>query len=162
MLATGPISPPTRGTIWVAAHQSEVAPLNDMGKNLLLWLVIAAVLLTVFNNFSPKTTSQELLYSQFVEAVQRDRVREVVIDGLVISGEFRDGDHFETVRPQVDDPKLMDDLIAHGVSVQGARPEQQSLWGQLLVASFPILVIIAVFMSLCAKCKAAPAVGAAP
>ncbi len=64
--------------------------MNDMGKNLLLWLVIAAVLLTVFNNFSPKTTSQELLYSQFVEAVQRDRVREVVIDGLVISGEFRD------------------------------------------------------------------------
>jgi cell division protease FtsH len=117
-----------------------------MGKNLLLWLIIAAVLLTVFNNFSPKTPSQELLYSQFVEAVQRDRVREVVIDGLVISGEFRDGDAFETVRPQVDDPKLMDDLIAHGVSVQGARPEQQSLWGQLLVASFPILVIIAVFM----------------
>lgn len=123
-----------------------MAPLNDMGKNLLLWLIIAAVLLTVFNNFSPKTPSQELLYSQFVEAVQRDRVREVVIDGLVISGEFRDGDAFETVRPQVDDPKLMDDLIAHGVSVQGARPEQQSLWGQLLVASFPILVIIAVFM----------------
>ena len=120
--------------------------MNDMGKNLLLWLIIAAVLLTVFNNFSPKTPSQELLYSQFVEAVQRDRVREVVIDGLVISGEFRDGDAFETVRPQVDDPKLMDDLIAHGVSVQGARPEQQSLWGQLLVASFPILVIIAVFM----------------
>ena len=117
-----------------------------MGKNLLLWLIIAAVLLTVFNNFSPKTPSQELLYSQFVEAVQRDRVREVVIDGLVISGEFRDGDAFETVRPQVDDPKLMDDLIAHGVSVQGARPEQQSLWGRLLVASFPILVIIAVFM----------------
>ena len=117
-----------------------------MGKNLVLWLIIAAVLLTVFNNFSPKTPSQELLYSQFVEAVQRDRVREVVIDGLVISGEFRDGDAFETVRPQVDDPKLMDDLIAHGVSVQGARPEQQSLWGQLLVASFPILVIIAVFM----------------
>jgi len=117
-----------------------------MGTNLLLWLIIAAVLLTVFHNFSPKTPSQELLYSQFVEAVQRDRVREVVIDGLVISGEFRDGDAFETVRPQVDDPKLMDDLIAHGVSVQGARPEQQSLWGQLLVASFPILVIIAVFM----------------
>ena len=117
-----------------------------MGKNLLLWLIIAAVLLTVFNNFSPKTPSQELLYSQFVEAVQRDRVREVVIDGLVISGEFRDGDAFETVRPQDDDPKLMDDLNAHGVSVQGARPEQQSLWGQLLVASFPILVIIAVFM----------------
>ena len=103
-----------------------------MGKNLLLWLIIAAVLLTVFNNFSPKTPSQELLYSQFVEAVQRDRVREVVIDGLVISGEFRDGDAFETVRPQVDDPKLMDDLIAHGVSVQGrgqsSSPSGASCW----------------------------------
>ena len=37
-------------------------------------------------------------------------------------------------------------LHAHGVSVQGARVEQQSLWGQLLVASFHCFVIIAVFM----------------
>ena len=125
---------------------SEVHALNDMGKNLLLWLIIAAVLLTVFNNFNPQPNAQELPYSQFVEEVQRDRVRSVTIDGLVITGQYRNGDPFETVRPQLEDPKLIDDLIAHEVAIQGKRPEQQSIWAQLLIASFPILVIIAVFM----------------
>ncbi|HSG88672.1 MAG TPA: ATP-dependent zinc metalloprotease FtsH [Pseudomonadales bacterium] len=117
-----------------------------MGKNLLLWLIIAAVLLTVFNNFNPQPGAQEFSYSQFVEQVQRDQVTSVTIDGLVITGQLRSGDPFETVRPQLEDPKLIDDLIAHDVSIQGKRPEQQSIWAQLLIASFPILVIIAVFM----------------
>ena len=117
-----------------------------MGKNLLLWLIIAAVLLTVFNNFNPQPGAQEFSYSQFVERVQRDQVTSVTIDGLVITGQLRNGEPFETVRPQLEDPKLIDDLIAHDVAIQGKRPEQQSIWAQLLIASFPILVIIAVFM----------------
>jgi cell division protease FtsH len=128
------------------AASSEVITLNDMGKNLLLWLVIAAVLLTVFNNFNPQPSTQEFTYSRFVQAVQEDRVTQVTIDGLVITGQLRNGESFEAVRPQIDDPKLIDDLIAHDVQIQGKRPEQQSIWTQLLIASFPILVIIAVFM----------------
>ena len=53
---------------------------------------------------------------------------------------------FDTVRPQVADNKLMDDLLANNVEVIGKEPERQSLWTQLLVAAFPILIIIAVFM----------------
>ncbi len=117
-----------------------------MGKNLLLWLIIAAVLLAVFNNFSPAPTTQELSYSQFVERVQRGQVTEVAIDGLIIKGTLRNGESFEAVRPQIDDPKLMDDLISNNVAIKGKRPEQQSIWTQLLIASFPILIIIAVFL----------------
>jgi cell division protease FtsH len=119
---------------------------NNMAKNLLLWLVIAAVLLSVFNNFNMQGATQQVGYSDFVEEVNDDRVRKVVVDGLTITAERYDGSTFETIRPMVEDPKLMDDLLSHKVEVEGRKPEQQSVWTQLLVASFPILIIIAVFM----------------
>jgi cell division protease FtsH len=117
-----------------------------MVKNLLLWLVIAAVLLSVFNNFNMQSPSEQLQYSEFIEEIQSDQVQKVTVDGLTISGERYDGSRFETIRPMVEDPKLMDDLLEHNVVVEGKKPEQQSVWTQLLVASFPILIIIAVFM----------------
>jgi len=117
-----------------------------MAKNLVLWLVIAAVLLTVFNNFNTESPTPSLNYSDFVAEVQRDRVRQVVVDGYTISGVFNDDTRFETVRPPVADPKLMDDLLSHNVEVVGKMPEEQSLWTQLLVAAFPILIILAIFM----------------
>ena len=120
--------------------------MNDMVKNLLLWLVIAAVLLSVFNNFNMQSPSEQLRYSEFIEEIQRDQVQKVTVDGLTISGERFDGSRFETIRPMVEDPKLIDDLLEHNVVVEGKKPEQQSVWTQLLVASFPILIIIAVFM----------------
>ena len=120
--------------------------MNDMAKNLLLWLIIAAVLLSVFNNFNMQNPIQNIRYSDFIEEVQQDQIRKVVVDGLTITGERYDGSSFETIRPMVEDPKLMDDLLTHKVEVEGRKPEQQSVWTQLLVASFPILIIIAVFM----------------
>ncbi len=117
-----------------------------MAKNLVLWLIIAAVLLMVFQNFSPTTSGQQVNYSQFVEMVQQGQVNRVTIDGLEIQGTRGDGSQFETIRPQVADNKLMDDLLANKVEVIGKQPERQSLWTQLLVAAFPILIIIALFV----------------
>jgi cell division protease FtsH len=117
-----------------------------MVRNLLLWLVIAAVLLSVFNNFNMQTQAEQVGYSEFIQEIQREQVKRVVVDGLTISGERHDGTRFETIRPMVEDPKLIDDLLEHNVEVEGRKPEQQSVWSQLLVASFPILIIIAVFM----------------
>ena len=120
--------------------------MNDMGKNLLLWLIIAAVLLTVFQNFNVRPETQEIDYSAFLELVNQNQVRNVEVDGLTIRGERYDGQPFETIQPQVTDSALIGDLLDHNVEFKGNRPEQQSIWTQLLVASFPILVIIAVFM----------------
>ena len=117
-----------------------------MARNLVLWLVIAAVLLTVFNNFSVETQSQQINYSQFVEEVNRDQIRRVIIDGQSIVATRANGDVYETVRPAVQDPRLMDDLLQHNVVVEGRKPEQQSVWMQLLVAAFPVLIILAIFM----------------
>ncbi len=116
-----------------------------MAKNLILWLIIAAVLLTVFQKLDSPVSSQEIAYSQFVELVRQGDVKKVSISGPDIEGEYNNGQTFETVRP-IHDPKLMDDLFNHKVEVKGKKQEQQSIWTQLLVASFPILVIIAVFM----------------
>ncbi|WP_280548873.1 MULTISPECIES: ATP-dependent zinc metalloprotease FtsH [unclassified Halomonas] len=120
--------------------------MNDMAKNLILWLVIAAVLLTVFNNFSVDTSPQAMNYSQFVQQVQNEKIRNVTIDGYTITGERTDGSQFRTIRPSAEDPKLMDDLLSNNVTVVGKEPEQQSLWMRLLIASFPILLILAIFM----------------
>lgn len=120
--------------------------MNDMAKNLILWLVIAAVLLTVFNNFSVDSAPQSMNYSQFVQQVQNGQVRSVTIDGYTVSGEREDGSQFQTIRPAAQDPKLMDDLLANDVNVVGKKPEEQSLWTRLLIASFPILIILAIFL----------------
>lgn len=120
--------------------------MNDMAKNLVLWLIIAAVLVLVMNSFSGHSEQQRLNYSDFITQVQEDQIDRVLVDGYVITGQRKDGETFKTIRPAITDNGLMGDLVKHHVQVEGKQPEQQSIWTQLLVASFPILVIIAVFM----------------
>ncbi len=120
--------------------------MNDMAKNLILWLIIAAVLVTVMNNFSSPNEPQTLNYSDFIQQVKDGKVERVTVDNFVITGKRNDGDSFKTIRPNIADNGLIGDLVDNKVVVEGKQPEQQSIWTQLLVASFPILVIIAVFM----------------
>ncbi|SEQ97798.1 membrane protease FtsH catalytic subunit [Pseudomonas sp. NFACC02] len=120
--------------------------MNDMAKNLILWLIIAAVLVTVMNNFSSPNEPQTLNYSEFIQQVKDGKVEKVAVDGYVITGKRSDGDTFKTIRPAIQDNGLIGDLVDNHVVIEGKQPEQQSIWTQLLVASFPILVIIAVFM----------------
>ena len=117
-----------------------------MAKNLVLWLVIAAVLFTVFQNFKQHDPREEMTYSQFVELYQADQVQQVIIDDSHIRGLRADSTTFTVVRPPVMDLNLMDDLLKHNVQIKGELPRSASLWEQLLVASFPILLFIAVFI----------------
>jgi len=119
--------------------------LSDIGKNLLLWLVIAAVLLTVFNNFNLGPKSQVVAYSDFVKAVNQKQINEVQIQGDKIRAINKAGEQI-TVTWLQNDQKLMDDLLNNNVKTIFLEEEKQSFWMQLLVASFPILIIIAVFM----------------
>ncbi len=120
--------------------------MNDLAKNLIVWVILAAILMTVFNSFTPQPVDNSLDYSEFVVEVQNERVSSISIDGLIIEGERRDGSKFRTVRPNVQDPGLMDDLLNHNVKVVGKEPETPSLISQLLVAAFPILLILAIFV----------------
>ena len=116
-----------------------------MAKNLLLWMVIAAVLLTVFNNINQETTSASVTYSDFVKEVRAGQVRSVTIAGISVAGRRMDNTQFVTTIPMIGDAQLMDDLFENGVEIVGSEPERQSIWTQLLVASFPILIIIGLF-----------------
>ena len=120
--------------------------MNDMAKNIIVWLILAAILLSVFNSFTPQPVDNEIVYSDFVVEVQNERVTSVAIDGLIIRGVRLDGSEFKTVRPNIQDPGLMDDLLNHNVKVVGKEPETPSLISQLLLAAFPILLILAIFV----------------
>ncbi len=117
-----------------------------MVKNLVLWMSIAAVMLFLFQNFSQPTTTEQLIYSDLIRDVRAGQVAEVTVNDINIIGKRTNGTVFRTIRPLIQDPQLMNDLYTNNVRVIGAEPEQQSIWEQLLIASFPILIIIAVFM----------------
>ena len=119
--------------------------MNDMAKNLILWMIIAGVLLTVFNNINQEPRDDSINYSQFIREVQQGRVEAVQLAGINITGTRSDDSRFRTVLPMIGDDQLINELLENDVVIDAVEPEQQSIWTQLLVASFPILIIIALF-----------------
>ncbi len=119
--------------------------MNDMLKNIILWVVIAVVLMSVFNNFgNRKTPDSSMSYSQFVTAVNEGQVRQVTIDGPTIRGVLASGEKFSTYSP--DDPHMVDDLLKNHVEIRAQAPEQQSLLMQIFISWFPMLLLIAVWI----------------
>ncbi|MDE0037716.1 MAG: ATP-dependent zinc metalloprotease FtsH [Gammaproteobacteria bacterium] len=117
-----------------------------MGKNLLLWLIIGVVLITVFNTFNGGQEPPKEPYSAFLQQVETGQVAAVTFEGQELKVVRMDGERYVVVMPSVGDGSLLATLKDAGVSVEGKMPEEQSFWAQLLIASFPILIIIAVFM----------------
>ncbi|MBW8190989.1 ATP-dependent zinc metalloprotease FtsH [Neiella marina] len=117
-----------------------------MVKNLILWLVIAVVLMSVFQSFSPsESTSGQQDYTAFVQDVRRGDIREVTIDGQIINGTKRNGEAFETVMPFYDDD-LLNDLIKQDVRAFGKKPEEPSFISQIFISWFPMLLLIGVWI----------------
>ncbi|KFZ28695.1 ATP-dependent metalloprotease [Pseudidiomarina atlantica] len=120
--------------------------MSDMAKNLILWLVIAVVLITVFNGFSPGAgTNNQVAYSQFISQVNNGAVRKVDIDGRMITAQSRTGDTFSTVIP-LNDPELINDLISNNVEVVGKPPEEPSILTSIFISWFPMLLLIGVWI----------------
>ena len=120
--------------------------MSDMAKNLILWLVIAVVLMSLFQSFSPGDSSgRQLDYTTFVREVSQEQIREVRIDGKVINGIKRNGDKFLTVIPMPDN-NLINDLLKYNVKVLGEKPEEPSLLGSIFISWFPMLLLIGVWV----------------
>ena len=117
-----------------------------MAKNLILWLVIATVLFMVFQNFSPAPVKDDISYSEFVRQVDQGQVRQIEMSNRQVRGQTYDGDAFSAVLPPVYDSELWPLLHDRDVEVLNVGDEEASIWQQLLVASFPILLFIAVFV----------------
>ena len=121
--------------------------MNDLAKNIVLWIVIAVVLLTVFNSFgtAPRQV-QDIPYSTFLQRVDDGSVKQVVFEGDKIVGEFSSGERFTTYSPETDNRALIGELKNAGVSFRSSPPQRQSFLMQLFISSFPILLLIAVWV----------------
>jgi cell division protease FtsH len=121
--------------------------LNDLAKNVILWIVIAVVLLSVFNTFGPSSQRPSpAAYSDFLTWVKDGSVKEVVFEGEAIKGRRTNDDTFVTYNPETSNTALIGELQQHGVRISASAPKQQSLLLQLLISSFPILLLIAVWV----------------
>ena len=121
--------------------------MSDMAKNLILWLVIAVVLMSVFQSFSPSESSRSQTdYTTFLREAEQGNIREVRInnDGE-IRGTKRSGETFQTFVPYFDD-KLVSDLVKNDVRVYGEPPEEQSLLTSIFISWFPMLLLIGVWI----------------
>lgn len=114
-------------------------------KNIAIWLVIALVLMTVFNHFGARQqVSNQIDYSRFIEDVRGGRVAKVVIEGHVLKGSTVDGNRFTTYAP--DDQWMVSDLLKNGVQIQAKAPEEPSFLMNIFVSWFPMLLLIGVWI----------------
>lgn len=121
--------------------------MNDVVKNLVLWIVIAVVLLSVFHSFGDRTSSsQTLIYSDFLTQVKQGQVKEVVIEGQNITGKMISGSPFSTFSPETSNSALIGDLERAGVAIHGKPPEPPSLLGHMFISWFPFIVLIGLWI----------------
>ena len=122
--------------------------LSDMAKNLILWLVIAVVLMAVFESFSPGESSRpQTDYTTFLKEANQGMIREVKIDSAKneIRGVKRSGENFVTYIPYFDD-QLVSDLVKQDVRVLGEPPAEQSMLASIFISWFPMLLLIGVWI----------------
>ena len=119
--------------------------MNNLTKNLLLWLVIAIVLMSVFNNFgSRQQAARPMEYSTFIQKVRQNDVDRVTIQGREIIGKLKNNESFTTYSPG--DPGMIGDLIDHGVSFEAKPQEEQSLLLTIFINWFPLLLLVGVWV----------------
>ena len=121
--------------------------MNDLAKNLLLWVVIAVVLMSVFSSFSPNArVAESISYSQFLDQVKNGNIRSVSMEGQRIAGETDVGMRFTTYSPETSNAAMIGTLLDNNVLVVGEPPKGQPLLLQILISSFPILLLIGVWV----------------
>ena len=117
-----------------------------MVKNLILWVVIALVMMTVFKNFSNPTMSGEITYSQFISDVKTGRIGTVSIEGNSITGNHTDGTRFTTYSPETNNDALIGTLLENNVEIKGTEPNKNSFWAHALISWFPIILLLGIWI----------------
>lgn len=120
--------------------------MSDMAKNLILWLVIAVVLMSLFQSFGPSdSNSRKVDYSTFINELTNNQLREVSISGYDINVTKTDNSKYSTYMPMRDD-NLLTTLMNRNVKVTGEPIEGQSLLTQIFVSWFPMLLLIGLWI----------------
>ncbi|MGE4615885.1 MAG: ATP-dependent metallopeptidase FtsH/Yme1/Tma family protein, partial [Gammaproteobacteria bacterium] len=120
-----------------------------MARNLVLWIVIALVLMLVFQNFTPRTGAlQPIDYSDFVSEVKSGRVAKATLDGPTIEIELHDGSRLFTYSPESDNGPMIGMLLDNKVRIEAKPSDRQGLLMQIFISWFPFLLLIAVWIYL--------------
>jgi len=121
---------------------------SDLTKNILVFVVVAVVMMSVFQNFSGLSTSriERQDYSEFLSQVRSGQIERVEFQGDKITYGNREPLSYYTISPETDNNALIGLLESNNVRFTAEEPESQSLISQLLISSFPILLLIAVWV----------------
>ena len=119
--------------------------MSQSSKHIALWLVLALIILAVFSVFNKQHGREpEVVFSEFMTAVDRGDVQKVTIQGHNIQGEYKNGERFRTFAPN--DPELVKSLREKKVKI-AAKPEEDSPWYMVLLLNwFPMLLLIGVWI----------------
>jgi len=123
--------------------------LSDFAKNLVMWIIIAVVLMSVFNHYSqPEMQQRDMNYSHFLDEVQHGNISSVEIQegsgGKVIMGQTRDGQQFRVMAPG--DDGLIKDLLDNNVEIKALPPEGRSILIDILISLLPVLVLVGLWV----------------
>ncbi|HOV89364.1 MAG TPA: ATP-dependent zinc metalloprotease FtsH [Syntrophorhabdaceae bacterium] len=118
---------------------------NPINKNIFIWLFIVLLGLFIFNiYYKPKRTYEQVIFSDFVEAVKSNNIISVTIQGKNIYGTYKDGKEFKSYAP--DDPELMKILREHNVKIHAKPDEESGFWQNIFISWFPMLLLIGVWI----------------
>ncbi|GMR16706.1 MAG: ATP-dependent zinc metalloprotease FtsH [Gammaproteobacteria bacterium] len=119
--------------------------MNDLTKNIILWVVIAIILMSVFTNLSTRSKSIDIDYSDFIAQVKSGKVQEVTFQDKEIYGTFIGGSEFKTYSPETDNNTIIG-LLEKSHIKYNAKPRETSIWLPLLYQMFPFIIIIGLWV----------------
>src|SRR5689334_20250575 len=118
---------------------------NQLSRNLALWLLLILMVLLLVNVFTKQPTrDQEMIFSDFLSAVEKGEVTEVTVQGQDLHGKRTNGESFRTFAPQY--PELISDLRGKGVRIDARREDPEPFWYVLLVNWFPMILLIGLWV----------------
>jgi len=118
---------------------------NNIAKNIAIWIAIALILMTLFNQFGAGSKAEtQMVYSQFMQEVKEGRIAKVQIDGRVVHGKTQDGKEFSTYTPN--DLWMVNDLLKYNVVVEAKAEQQRSVLLEMFMSWFPMILLIGVWI----------------
>ncbi len=120
--------------------------MNDLTKNIILWVIIVVILLAVFSRYMPSTNEpQPMTYSTFLKDVEANQVSSVTFQGTMLYGALKDHKQFKTFNPETDYTALIGTLEKYNVDISGKPPKGEGILEQILIQLLPVLLLIIVF-----------------
>ena len=121
--------------------------MNDLIKNVMLWVVIAVILMVVFNNIGGQTSATDNVpYSEFIADARAGGIDRVTISGREIRFQEADGRIYSTYSPEDRNSAMIGELLDAGVRIDGEPPEDANFFVQLFLNTFPFLIFVGIWI----------------